>query len=89
MIDTVLILILGVALIGYAFYRAFFMSYYDKCYAEMESRGVSVFGSCYGQMGGGYETNYLSYSCIDCPYFVETIDGKGRKDDKNENPRKC
>lgn len=28
--------------------------------------------------GGDYDTEYLSYSCVDCPYFTNAIDGKGR-----------
>lgn len=43
----------------------------------MESRGHAVFGMCSGQMGGDYETEYLSYSCMDCPYFDISIYKKG------------
>lgn len=49
--------------------RVFFTSYYDKCYEDMENRGVTIFGTCYGQSGGDKYTDYLSYSCVDCPYF--------------------
>lgn len=49
--------------------RAFFTSYYDKCYEDMKNRGDTVFGTCCGQSGGDKYTDYLSYSCVNCPYF--------------------
>lgn len=61
--------------------RKFFTSFHDKCYEEMESQGNAVFGMCGGQMGGDYETEYLSYSCINCPYFNISILKKENKDD--------
>lgn len=69
MIDFIFIAIIGAAFVAYAMKRAFFTSFHDKCYEVMESRGHAVFGMCSGQMGGDYETKYLSYSCLDCPYF--------------------
>ena len=50
---------------------------YEKCYSKMESAGYACFGSCGGKIGGDINTHYLDYDCIDCPYFVSTIDGKG------------
>ena len=44
--------------------------HYDRCYAERESEGVAVFGMCGGLLGGDKDTEYLSYDCIDCPYYV-------------------
>lgn len=49
---------------------------YERCYCQMEKNGAATLGVCSGMMGGDKETEYLSYSCIDCPYFVKTIDGK-------------
>lgn len=49
--------------------RTFYTSYYDKCYEDMKNRGDTIFGTCCGQSGGDKYTDYLSYSCIDCPYF--------------------
>nr|DAL27834.1 MAG TPA_asm: hypothetical protein [Caudoviricetes sp.] len=48
----------------------------DKCYEDMEKRGYAALGYCGGQTGGDKNTEYLNYDCIDCPYFVRTIDGK-------------
>ena len=44
----------------------------QECYDEMEKRGYAVFGMCGGQVGGDYYTEYLSYECVDCPYFIHT-----------------
>ena len=79
MVDSMFITIIGLALIGYVMKRAFLTSFHDKCYEEMENRGNAVFGMCSGQMGGDYETKYLSYSCLDCPYFDISV----LKKDKN------
>lgn len=40
------------------------------CYDEMEKQGNAVFGMCSGTVGGDRNTEYLSYSRINCPYFV-------------------
>ena len=42
----------------------------QECYDEMERRGLAVRESCEGVVGGDSSTEYLNYSCIDCPYFV-------------------
>ena len=42
----------------------------ECCYDEMEKQGIAVFGMCGGTAGGDCNTDYLSYECIDCPYFV-------------------
>lgn len=47
-----------------------FLDYNDKCYNQMESEGRASFGICGGVAGGDKSTEYLSYSCIDCPYYV-------------------
>ena len=41
----------------------------EACYDEMEGRGIAVFGICNGVTGGDRFTDYLNYSCVDCPYF--------------------
>lgn len=43
---------------------------YDKCYSSMEYRGVAAMGCCNGVVGGSRDTEYLSESCIECPYFI-------------------
>lgn len=45
---------------------------YEFCYKEKERDGYAVFGMCGGVTGGDYYTDYLSYSCIECPYLVLT-----------------
>ena len=43
---------------------------YERCYSDMESQGVAAFGCCHGTVGGNATTEYLSESCIRCPYLV-------------------
>lgn len=49
---------------------------YSKCYGEQEYLGHTIFGMCGGLVGGDRNTNYLSYDCIDYPYFAKTFDLK-------------
>lgn len=56
----------------------------EGCYGEMEKRGYVVFGMCSGQTGGDYFTEYLSYECIDCPYFVHPKTMQNQQLDKKE-----
>ena len=52
------------------------------CYDQMEQKGSAVFGCCNGMFGGGPETEWLSYSCMDCPYWTPTgIKTTGRQED--------
>ena len=48
------------------------------CYDQMEERGIAIFGCCNGVAGGSKATNYLSESCMDCPYFT-LVDGERRE----------
>lgn len=50
---------------------------HETCYEEMEKQGIAVFGMCKGVTGGDVYTNYLNYSCIDCPNCGARMDGKG------------
>lgn len=84
MFDIFILAFLGVIFIGRLVKRAFFTSYHEKCYERMEMEGYAIFGSCVGQSGGDYNTEYLSYSCVGCPYFTRTIDGKGRENELND-----
>lgn len=63
--------------------QLFFTPHHDKCYSRMEEDGIASLGSCFGAVGGDCNTNYLSYDCIDCPYFVDSVDGvkRGEKDE--------
>ena len=36
----------------------------------MEDQGIAVFGMCKGLAGGDFNSGYLQYKCIDCPYLV-------------------
>lgn len=42
----------------------------ESCYDQMEKQGLAVLEMCQGKVGGDSTTEYLSYECIDCPYFV-------------------
>ena len=41
----------------------------ECCYDEMKERGYAAEGKCGGLMGGDKWTEYLSYSCVGCPYL--------------------
>ena len=42
------------------------------CYDDMERQGRAVFGMCGGLVGGDFNSGYLSYHCMDCPYLTLT-----------------
>lgn len=44
----------------------------EYCYDCMEQKGSAAFGMCCGMAGGDAQSNYLSYSCMDCPYLTLT-----------------
>lgn len=43
---------------------------YDCCYTDMEYQGIASMGGCCGVVGGTSATEYLSETCIGCPYHV-------------------
>ena len=49
----------------------------EYCYNCMEQKGSAAFGMCCGMAGGDAQSNYLSYSCMDCPHFTLTEEGAG------------
>lgn len=42
---------------------------YSICYTQRQNEGHAAFGNCSGVVGGTSATEYLSESCIDCPYL--------------------
>lgn len=42
----------------------------ESCYDEQEKLGNAVFHCCGGMTGGDKTTEWLQYSCVDCPYLV-------------------
>lgn len=48
----------------------------EYCYDEMEEKGSASMGCCGGQMGGDKWSDYLAYSCIDCPHYVPIVGGE-------------
>ena len=54
---------------------------YDKCYSDMEWEGYASINCCGGKCGGTKYTDYLSETCISCPYLVIGYD-QIRKDNK-------
>lgn len=49
---------------------------YDRCYLQMKSSGHTFLKKCTGALGGTKATDYLSESCIGCPYLHLTKDGE-------------
>ena len=43
---------------------------YENCYDSMEGKGLAVFGSCCGVVGGDKITDYTNESCLGCPYYT-------------------
>lgn len=41
----------------------------ESCYDEMVGHGCARLGQCDGLSGGDRLSDYLSYSCIGCPYL--------------------
>ena len=56
---------------------------YDKCYSDMEWAGYASMNCCGGKCGGTKSTDYLSETCISCPYLVLGYD-QIRKANKND-----
>lgn len=52
------------------FIKSLIQNHYDSCYTDMEYRGYASMNCCGGTVGGTYATDYLSESCINCPYLV-------------------
>jgi hypothetical protein len=43
----------------------------DRCFYEMESKGVAAMGCCSGLVGGDANSEYLQYGCIGCKYWTK------------------
>ena len=56
-------------------------SSHNACYNYREQQGNAVFGMCCGVAGGDFNSGYLSYHCMDCPYLTltERSDNNGEK----------
>ena len=52
--------------------RNLIFNYYDCCYTDMEYKGIASMNCCCGIFGGTSATDYLSETCVSCPYLVIT-----------------
>lgn len=59
----------------------------DACYEVMHKRGYAFFQCCGGRAGGDKYTKYLSYDCVDCPYYVDGFSAKDYIIDDMINPQ--
>lgn len=48
----------------------------EYCYDEMEGKGYASQGRCCGLVGGDSWSDYLMYTCMDCPHYTPIIGGK-------------
>lgn len=48
----------------------------ERCYNEMEGKGYASQGRCCGLVGGDSWSDYLMYTCMDCPHHTPIIGGK-------------
>lgn len=55
---------------------------HEWCYDRMEEAGIAVFGCCCGTIGGGPETDYLSYMCMDCPHWIPLDEERKERNEK-------
>lgn len=44
-------------------------NYYETCYRSMEYGNYATMGCCGGKVGGNKTTEYLSETCLGCPYL--------------------
>lgn len=56
--------------------KGIIFNYYDNCYTDKEYEGMATRGCCGGIVGGTSATNYLSETCVSCPYLVLSCKGK-------------
>lgn len=49
--------------------RDHIFNYYERCYTIREYEGIAAMRCCCGVVGGDKTTEYLSPSCIGCPYL--------------------
>lgn len=50
----------------------------DACYEVMHKRGYAFFQCCGGRAGGDKYSVYLSYDCVDSPYYVDGFSAKAK-----------
>lgn len=77
MLTKLIILLVFIGLISFIIWGA--TPEYDKCYTDMENTGYASMCCCGGLTGGDRSTNYLSETCIGCPYLVLVNDRKEEK----------
>ena len=68
------IIVFIIVILSLVFNLIFGSSYYEKCYRDREKEGSAIFSCCGGFAGGTYNTNYLSETCVSCPYLVLSDD---------------
>lgn len=49
---------------------------HDYCYYESMKNGRADENGCDGCFGGDEYTDYLMYTCVDCPHFKNHIKGE-------------
>ena len=42
---------------------------HERCYSEMEEKGIAAMSRCRGLAGGDSGSDYLQYNCMDCPHL--------------------
>lgn len=70
----IIFIVISVVLLAILWGVVHFTSDYDKCYSERENEGHAIFQCCAGMVGGTKSTNYLSETCIECPYLVLVVE---------------
>ena len=71
---TLAIIVFNMVILSLVFNLIFGSSYYEKCYRDREKEGTAILNCCEGFAGGTNSTNYLSETCLSCPYLVLSDD---------------
>ena len=72
-------------MVGLVLFIKLIITDYDKCYSDMEREGYAVFECCGGLTGGTKSTDYLSETCVSCPYLVLGCNPKyGKEEIRND-----
>lgn len=77
MIENIIILgfiLISITLLIFIRMKCYTDTFHEICYMELDKeKMLETNGKCKGLAGGDRYSNYLSYECIDCPYFNEEI----------------
>lgn len=60
----------------------------DHCYEQMKRSGYAFLNCCGGVAGGDKYTDYLSYDCVDCPYYIPGFSADAKESQSQRSRKK-